>query len=697
MRKIVRAWLVASALAAAAPGCTKGDGSNPVPFPHPTTPSPTDPRDSGADPNTPPPDPAAIDLAGVPLAGPPHFTYVRSFQTTEPVQIAVNPRTTPQIIDRTCDIYVVEARSDDAWASDPSLTDVRGASQAHTFGGTTLGDDIVQIAAPNALPAAADRRVGVGYDVVLDCDRDGALSPGDLRDGGGPEAGMYVLPDLTLPGPHEVATIAHTAAPWLDQILWYPADIADLGALPLVIVAHGFGHELTYYDHLGEHLASHGYVVASIRNDVGSGAAAGTESAAQTLLSNTDHLLAEQATIAGGALEGHIDADHIAWIGHSTGGECVVRAYARLVDGDWSSAHFSADAIALVSSMAPVAFLPRRQSDPHGANYHLLTGAADRDTANYPERGYTQNLALYERATGNRHLTWIHGAGHGDLHNGPQNWLDRPEPAAPDLIGPEGAHPVVLATHLALAERYLRDNPATIDFFERAPFRPAGIPDDVAFSTEHRPAIGEGVFVVDDFQTGAGIDASSSGGAVSWDADHAEEIAMVDHDWSFAWTGGQPSNGMTRTLDPDDDARCLVFDWAPGDDRFVEFALIATERDLTDDRYLAFRAAQGTRHPHTDALDGPLSFSIALRDAHGQTSAIDFGRYATIPRPYRRPGSGAGAGWANEFATVQIPIADFAALGAIDLGNIEAIRLSLGAPHGSPQGRVAFDDLILVR
>ena len=641
-----------------------------------------------------------LDLAGRRLGGAPHFTAVRSFHDSDVAQLAVSPVAVPAITGQTCDLVVVENRSAAAWQTDRSLLDVRGQARTHTFSGSDIASNVVDLVSPGELSGWGARGPGAGYDVVVDCDQDGLLGPGDLVDGLGDEAGFYVVPDLTQRGPRDVTTITHTAGPWLDQIIYHPSDLANDGAVPLVVVAHGFGHQKEYYDHLGAHLASYGYVVASIANDVGSGADAATETASTTLLNNTDHLLDQQAAIGGGVLDGHLDASRIVWMGHSTGGECVVRAYTRLREGDYQSAHFTASDIALVSSIAPVAFLPASRSNPYDVSYHLITGGADHDTGNYPEDGYTQNMALFERATGDRHLVYVHGAGHGDLHNGSQNDLDQPDPNAPDLIGPQGAHPVLLGYSVALVERTTRENPAMLDFFERShdDFRPAGIPSHVVLSTEYRPALAAGHFVLDDFQTAPDLATSSSGGAVSADVSNAAEVLMSDHDWSFDWTGAQPSNGMTRNLDPGDDARCLVFDWATGDSKVLELEVVPAQRDLTDDRLISFRAAQGTRHPETDALDADLSFTVTLRDQAGTTSSIDFGRYGRITRTYRRPGSGSGAGWANEFNTIHIPLADFVTNEPqLDLGAVVAVRFEFGASYGSPRGRIALDDVMVLR
>ena len=48
---------------------------------------------------------------------------------------------------------------------------------------------------------------------------------------------------------------------------YYPTDIGTMGELPLVSISHGNGHNYQWYDYLGNHLASYGFVVMSHAND----------------------------------------------------------------------------------------------------------------------------------------------------------------------------------------------------------------------------------------------------------------------------------------------------------------------------------------------------------------------------------------------------------------------------------------------
>jgi hypothetical protein len=76
----------------------------------------------------------------------------------------------------------------------------------------------------------------------------------------------------------------------------------------------------------------------------------GIETASTTTLTNTDYLIGHQASIGGGVLVGHLDSSRITWIGHSRGGEGVLRAYTRDFTGHFTPANFTVDDVQLVSS-----------------------------------------------------------------------------------------------------------------------------------------------------------------------------------------------------------------------------------------------------------------------------------------------------------------------------------------------------------
>ena len=634
-----------------------------------------------------------VELAGNPLSSYPYFEFVRAFNVDEPVGAAVDPNRYPDLVGQTVDMYVVAAKSAGEWSADPALDDVTPDGQETvTILGSTIQENIFVAAGANELNAHAGTGLGVGYDVVLDVNRNGVLDGGDYIDGYGSEAGLYVVHNTVQSGPLAVTEITYSGGTWLGQDTYYPTNIASMGKLPLVVVSHGNGHDYTWYDHIGYHLASYGCIVMSHTNNTGPG----SETASGTTLTNTEYIIANQASIADGVLNGHIDSHRITFIGHSRGGEGVVRAYTKLRTGVWSSPHFSAEDVILVSSMAPVTHIePASASTPFDVNYHMFIAGADSDVSGSPDSSNSKPLAFYERAYGNKQLDYIHGCGHAWLHAGPAepSWAE-----GPDLIGQSAAHSVVKGYYLPLIKLYAENNLVARDFFARRydHFRPIGIPGNVVVSNEYRDGVAAGNFVIDDYQTQTTPGTSSSGGAVSYTVQNLSEVLMQEQDGSFAWTGTQPSNGMTMYRFSGDDGHCVVFDWDTSGQRYYELEVVPEQRDFSDDTFLSFRACQGTRHPRTVALAGPLSFTVTLRDADGTTSSIDFGSFGHITRTYQRTGSGSGAGWANEFCTVRIRLTDFQTNGVpLDLTNIVAVRFDFGSGFGSSQGRIGLDDIEL--
>ncbi|MCZ6597636.1 MAG: hypothetical protein O7B99_08365 [Planctomycetota bacterium] len=632
-----------------------------------------------------------VELAGQSLLRYPHFQVVRAFHEGSPVEMAIDPSIHPGLVGLTGDVYVVVARTLGEWAANPGLIDVTGGPQTLTISGASIQANTLVIDT-GTLSGDAGTDLGVGYDVVVDFDLDGTLGQGDLIDGLDAEAGFYVVRDTTQMGPLAVKEITYSGGSFLGQNTFYPTNIASLGQLPLIVVSHGNGHQYTWYDHIGRHLASYGYIVMSHQNNT----VPGSDAASITTLTNTDYILNNQGTIDGGALAGHIDADRIVFVGHSRGGEGVIRAYARLLLDQYVSPNFDEDDVVFISSMAPVTHISSSLSFPDDVNFQLLYGAADADVSGSPSSGSSKPLAFYERAFGNKHCSYAQGVGHAWWHNGATGCTC----TGPDLVAKADAHDYELGLLLPLVKLYVDGNVPALDFFERMDedFRPLGLVGSVITSNDYRQAEALGSFVIDDFQTQTSTPVSSSGGAVVFDVLNVVEGLMRDQDGSFLFSAGVPMNGMTRYDDSGDSGRAVVFDWTSPGTWFYEQGIIPAERDLSDDAFLSFRACQGTRHPETDALDAPLALTVTLRDTSGVESSILTANYGAIERPYKRAGSGAGVGWANEFSTVRLRLTDFLTNGSgLDLSSIEALRFELGGTLGSARGRLALDDIEIIR
>ncbi len=628
---------------------------------------------------------AAPQLVGRDLADSfPFLDPVTTFLHDETVSAALDPLHYPERAGATLSAWVVAHQSAETWLADPTLVDAGSGPVELTLDGASLADQVWAVWAD--LP---DAGTGAAYDLVLDADGSGTLSPGDLIDGLD-EPGFWVLGDLVGRGPHDVETTSYSGGQWLGQRTYYPRDIEAMADVPIVIMSHGNGHDYTWYDYLGEHLASWGYVMMSHQNNTGPGVV----SASKTTLSNTEYLLEHLGDIDGGVLEGHVDRNRIAWLGHSRGGEGVVIAYDDLVDGDESSPEYTEDDIVLVASIAPTVFEPLSTADAHEVPYFLIAGSGDGDVNGGPDCSQCQYMRIPSHAQGRVSTMLLQGVGHNEF-----NCCGFNDTTGPDQIGRTATQELAKGYFLALIEHFVQGNPATRELFTRGydSFHPPELdPDIIASSTWTEPDAGPR-FAIDDFEDNLDMITSSSGAYVGLTVDDPWEDQLIDQDEQFAHNSSDEMNGATQARDDDPQQRGLVFSWDDSlKDPAALFELPAGSGDLTGFHAVQLRAAQGTRHPLTVDLDGPLDFHLTLIDAAGAEVSVATALYATVPPPYLRSGEGQGQGWANEFVTVRIPLGAFVADGTgLDLSDVAAVRLDFARDGASPLGRLMIDDLVL--
>jgi hypothetical protein len=633
------------------------------------------------------------ELAGVRCPEYPHFTYVRAFNAGDPVEVAVDTGRMPDLGGRTVDLWVTRHRTPDEWAADPTLVDAGGGPRSVTLTALSVKDNVFQVNPGTLAGWSGTHVVGVGYDVVVDYNRNGRLDFADKIDGWDGQPGFTVMPDLTRDGPYSPRSFLHNGGSFLRKKVYYPDEISGLGKLPLVVISHGNGHNYLWYDHLGEFLASWGYVVMSHENNTGPG----IESASTTTLRNTNNFLTLRNVLSGGVLKGHVDADTIVWIGHSRGGEGVVRAYQRVLAGDPLAKKFSASDIKLVSSIAPTDFLGPGVTEPGDVVYHLWTGGADADVNGCANCDICQTFHLHERATGTRLSTSLHGVGHGDFHDGGGSSVA----TGPCKVGRSRTHRIMKGYLLPMLAHFIRGNEACEDYLWRQweSFRPSGAPtmQCVVVDLMYQEATGPEDFVLDDFETKHLTTVSSSGGRVATDVTKLIEGRYDDRDASFRSLNTDQYNGMTLA-GPGDSSYGSIVRWNAGSEgRYLLFEVKEGMGDFTAHDFLSFRAAQTTRHPLTDLELGDLTFSVQLWDAFGNSSTISIGTYGGgIEEPYQRRFCGSGVGWANEFETVRIPLRDFTAGGrALALDSIAGVAFLFGGRFGSDFGRIGLDEIEL--
>ncbi len=201
--------------------------------------------------------------------------------------------------------------------------------------------------------------------------------------------------------------------------------------------------------------------------------------------------------------------------------------------------------------------------------------------------------------------------------------------------------------------------------------------------------------IVDDFQSEPDLSRSSSGAGVHCQADSPVEGLLVDGNLDFYWSEDDPMNGMTEVgqgllpVRDADDSRGVVFSWSPETPASIEWEIPVDRRDLREMDSFAFRACQRSHHIETVRNGGPLSFTVSLRDRQGQTARLSTAPYGQIHPPYERAG-----GWANEFVTLRIPLADFRAVEpTLELGELAGVRFEFGSESGCERGALGIDDL----
>lgn len=625
-------------------------------------------------------------LAGRPRVQAPGWETVESYWDTDDVYVGLDPARYADRVSLPYDVYLVRHRTTEEWAADASLGTLSASS-------TVTGEAFNQIDAW-ASPPLLSGELSTAYDVVLDFDGDGKLSPGDLIDGLDEDYAFVRIGDLGGVGPHAVEQEDISGGHFLGERIYWPTDIAAMDPRPLVVISHGNGHLYTWYDYIGQHLASWGYVVMAHENNT----MPGPQTAATTTLTNTEYILENTEDILDGALDGRIDRTRIAWIGHSRGGEGVVMAYDRLFEGKFSSDQFDAEDIRVIASIAPTVFYQVDESDPHDRPYFLIAGTSDGDVTGGVDCDVCQFYRLWEAGTGDKMAAYVEGATHNDFNCCGTDPGEGPG-LGPNQLDAAEVQLIAKSYFLAMARVWLDDDPTLRDVFKRAysGFTPPGFAegDAVALTWADDPLLGYPVF--DNFQTESDEDVASSGGAITTDAEDVYEGRLKDGDMNMTWRGADPMNGMTHAYGTLDLAAGTTFSWSEGTAPTWEVAVVPALADASAYSWITFDVAQVSRHPNTVALAGPLAFGVTLVDQDGVASTVDFADQAMVPQPYQRQGSGSGAGWANEFVTVRVALHDFTVGSAIDLSRLAAVRFDFGADHGASTGAIGLDNVELSR
>lgn len=207
--------------------------------------------------------------------------------------------------------------------------------------------------------------------------------------------------------------------------IWYPEGLTDC---PVMFIAHG-NHDFSVpsylgYDYLGEYLASNGYVVVSVDENLLNGLGDENDARAILLLENIKAILKENAE-EGSSIYELIDSDKIAIAGHSRGGEMVTTAYlfndleVYPDDGNIKfDYHFN---ISSIIAIAPTVdqYMPAEHAvEIKDVNYLLIHGSNDQDVSIMMGEKQYNNIYFSENSeeTYLKSSVYIMGANHGQFN-----------------------------------------------------------------------------------------------------------------------------------------------------------------------------------------------------------------------------------------------------------------------------------------
>ncbi len=207
----------------------------------------------------------------------------------------------------------------------------------------------------------------------------------------------------------------------LNARVWYPDGP---GPYPLIVVAHG-NHDMKDfsdpgYEYLGRHLASRGFILASLDMNFVNGGIRGENDARGWLFLKHLEAWREFSQDPENPFYGRVDMGNIGIMGHSRGGEAVghAAAFNRLT-------HYPDDAtltwdfgfnINAVVAIAPVdgQYRPTNRLVPlEDINYLVFHGTHDGDVSSFSGLRTWSRIRFTEDDTHFKALVYVHRANHG--------------------------------------------------------------------------------------------------------------------------------------------------------------------------------------------------------------------------------------------------------------------------------------------
>lgn len=208
--------------------------------------------------------------------------------------------------------------------------------------------------------------------------------------------------------------------------IWYPEGKKNC---PVFFIVHG-NHESSVpsylgYEYLGTYLASNGYVVVSVDENIINEIQTNNDLRAYLLLENMKVIL-DLSEHSDNPLSGMIDVDKIAIGGHSRGGEMVATAYLfneldnYPEDGNIKfDYHFNISSIVAISPVVDQYMPVGHSVEISDVNYLLLHGANDQDVSTMMGEKQYNNISFTKDSDefNFKSSVYVLGANHGQFNS----------------------------------------------------------------------------------------------------------------------------------------------------------------------------------------------------------------------------------------------------------------------------------------
>ncbi|MBB5982465.1 hypothetical protein [Kribbella solani] len=530
--------------------------------------------------------------------------------------------------------------------------------------------------------------------------------------------GTYDLGPINLPGvPHKVE---------LTGVVHRPK--VSLGRrLPVVVMVHGqhavclYGVDATVwpcprdkyfpnyrgYDYVGKNLAAHGVVVISIGANGVNHRSADSDDEAMTararLIRKHLDLWREWTTRGNGPFGrqvlGAIDYSRVGLMGHSQGGEGVVRAAER--DG----ADLKPYGVKAVLAVAPSGFKRRSVSSiPIAA----LVGDCDHDVGPGVVKYYDNSRYTKAGDLGPKYQVIIRGANHAFFNTtwspsgglgGLDDWFSYDPKVSECAVGKparlteKGQREVALAYFSSFFRLHLKGERRFAGIWEGTAKPPRSFGTAEVPISYHAPANRR--LDLNRLTVAADLTRNAVGGAASQRGFQSVSLC--------GGAAPQPRNCLARsdmegvtaphqeTTGPKPGLGVVAFKWAKPGATFTN-RLEGAARNLSAYRELRFRAGVNFTDP-LNPVGKPQDFSVVLTDGSGKTSSVraeQYGKALQYPRLIDRlPG--------NRdlriffFHQQTVPLTDFT---GINLNDIRSVDFHFNT---TPKGSIAITDLTATR